>query len=308
MPNESHPDTDANMMAEVHYFHSTIELAMDAREFVLRKDAPDIAFAIPSLVSEAAAFLKKNNWNVELQNNVNFTFFAFDLTHVDPLLLETMKYIIQPADVVERSPHNLGEPVKQLSLYPSALPISNKYIETPKAERAKLIERNLDKLGISNQQRRTLNLLVFSAQQAKQFDTVAQTLKPYGIDLNAVSAEYKQRKEMFAAGKAQGLIVSWFTSTFDPSTTPNIANWTATQYLPDEQLANMQALIEKAQILPDGEREKTFAKAEEILINEGGLIPLFRSYDRVLFRNHLCGVKGSPTLIFPTMWIRNCGS
>ena len=305
VPNPLHPDRASDMIQDVAYERSTADLVTSVRDLVLKNDNPDIVFSVPKIGPESEAYLKQNGWSVENQNNIVFTFFAFDLPQIDPLLLETLKLLMQPGEIVKRTSQLAGEPISRIALIPAAAPMNNRIAAMTASERNEKAAKNLEELGVDRNNPAELNILVFDDEGEEQLGDVANILRRSHIQFVPVRAAYGERRARFEQGDAVGLLVAWFSSTNTPETLSSLLDWTATTFSPDGNQAVFDAFGAAAK-LPDDELAVAIARIEEHVINDGGIVPIFRTHRKIIYRDSLCGVTGNLTLTSPALWIRNC--
>lgn len=306
VPNLLHPDITATSLPRATYrFNPKTYTGKNIREIVQEPVPPHIIHGVEDIPDAARHFLGLHGWKLTSQKSLLSSMLLVNANRVSPVLLEYLKISIIHDNLTKRVP-NYGGRKQIVRLYNNPdveTAFDNRFTDENcrdcTARRAEL--RRI--LGITDTQhlRMRLNLTPNFPEQHRE--PVRLLFHSIGITL-----EFTQDVSFYPGAATWDMLwLTWFISLPDPSGMLVIPSWAPFPVLTPPQQAEFERLQNPAGgFQSDGQRLEDLVRAEEYLVNEGGIIPLYAPEAYVVFSGALCGVTGSSSRLTPLVWIRYC--
>lgn len=253
--------------------------------------------------SSFIGFINNEHYRTVPNNNLRVEFILINVRKLgQPVLVEALKYLIDPKMISSRRQVPFAPIDRMFNAIDHPIDVSNRY-SIDSTLRIKKAVALLESINVNTDKPITLSIKRTSRMTE---EAIAHILAEYGIILESEDVLTSTWRSSNLAKETDLFNIHWYVSVPDPSGFMLLPNWSGLDVFSNQQQKQFDDLLRQASLQDGMERLQTLGKAESLLINEGGVVPLASLSTEDLVHRDLCGWSGSMTLVHPSMWLEWC--
>ncbi len=313
-PNNKHPDISQQNIKRVHYTFSKKTNKnlnkTDIKYFLSMNENSDVNIGIVNRHNTNIQSDALDNWKVIPQNDIGASMLLLNIGNLEPKLIQVIKVLVSDGALLFKELGPSVKKIKRLFNHESALtPFDNQYADLSTDERNDIASRLLSELSISKESPREILIVIPAGNQQhmKAIRKMNLRLNQFGIQLNFTIIDGARDAIGFAREKiADGFLVNWFVSLPHPSGYFLILDWAPFDIVTDQQKSVINKILLPSATIKASESLPYYHKAEEYLVNQGGIIPISHEKQYLIHKSDLCGITGNSSQTVPLLWMRLC--